>query len=95
MRAESYVENLLKIYLKEKNLKNIEIHLDKPKHKNFGDLSTNLALQLASFLKSSPRQIAEEIKNTLAFDKSIIEKIEIIHHIKNVREAISPLHPSM
>jgi arginyl-tRNA synthetase len=77
MRAESYVENLLQIYLNEKNLKNIEIQLDKPKHKNFGDLSTNIALKLASSLNSNPRQIAEEIKNTIDFDRSIIEKIEI------------------
>ena len=77
MRTETYVENLLHSYLKEKNLDNIKIQLDKPKHKNFGDLSTNIALQLASLLKSNPRQIAEEIKNKIKFDKSIIDKIEI------------------
>ncbi len=77
MRIETYVENLLQIYLEEKSLKNVKINLDKPKHKNFGDLSTNIALQLASHLKLNPRQIAEEIKNKIKFDKNIIEKIEI------------------
>jgi arginyl-tRNA synthetase len=77
MKTENYVEQLLKKYLENKNLKNIEIVLDKPKHKNFGDLSTNIALQLASQLKSNPRQIAEEIKKNLELDNNIIDKIEI------------------
>ena len=48
-----------------------------PKNKDFGDISTNIALQLASQLKSNPRQIADEIKSNLKFDNKIIEKIEI------------------
>jgi len=77
MKTDTYVEQLLQKYIEEKNLKNVKIQLEKPKNKDFGDLSTNIALQLASQLKSNPRQIAEEIKGKLKFDKKIIEKIEI------------------
>jgi len=77
MKTDIYVQQLLQKYTEEKNLKNVKIQLEKPKKKDFGDLSTNIALQLASQLKSNPRQIAEEIKNNLKFDKKIIEKIEI------------------
>ena len=73
MKTDTYVEQLLHTYLEEKNLNNIKIQLEKPKNKDFGDLSTNIALQLASQLKSNPRQIAEEIKSNLKFDKNIIE----------------------
>jgi arginyl-tRNA synthetase len=77
MRTEIYLEKLIQKYIKEKNLKNIKIQLYKPKYKNFGDLSTNIALQLAAQLKINPRQIAEEIKNNIEFDKNLIDKIEI------------------
>jgi len=77
MKTDTYVEQLLQTYIKEKNLNNIKIQLEKPKNKEFGDLSTNVALQLASQLKSNPKKIAEEIKNNLRFDKNVIEKIEI------------------
>ena len=77
MKIDLYVEQLLQKYLEDKNLKNLKIQLEKPKNKEFGDLSTNIALQLASQLKSKPRQIAEEIKENLEFDNNIIDKIEI------------------
>ncbi|RUM87565.1 MAG: arginine--tRNA ligase [Thermovibrio sp.] len=38
---------------------------EKPKRKEFGDLSTNVAFLLAKVLKQSPRSIAEEIKRVL------------------------------
>ena len=48
MKTDTYVEQLLQKYTEEKNLKNVKIQLEKPKHKDFGDLSSNIALQLAS-----------------------------------------------
>ncbi len=77
MKTDLYVEQLLQKYLEDKNLKNIKIQLEKPKNKEFGDLSANIALQLASQLKSNPRIIADDIKTNLEFDNNIIEKIEI------------------
>lgn len=77
MKTDLYIEQLLKNYLEDKKYSNINLQLEKPKNKEFGDLSANIALQLASRLKSNPRKIAEEIKRNLNFDKNIVEKIEI------------------
>jgi arginyl-tRNA synthetase len=54
-----------------------KIVLERPKQESHGDWSLNIAMQLASVLKKAPRQIAEEIKNNMAFDSGLIEKIEI------------------
>jgi arginyl-tRNA synthetase len=54
-----------------------KIILERPKQESHGDWSLNIAMQLASVLKKAPRQIAEEIKNNMAFDSGLIEKIEI------------------
>ena len=55
----------------------VDIAFEKPNNPEHGDVSTNIALQLASALKNSPRKIAENIVDNLNFDQSIIEKIEI------------------
>ncbi|MFC2088620.1 arginine--tRNA ligase [Calditrichota bacterium] len=77
MTAETYIISILTSYLKERNISNISVNIEKPKQKNFGDFSTNLALQLASILKTNPHKIAEELKSNLKFDPKIISKIEI------------------
>lgn len=55
----------------------VEIAFEKPNNSEHGDVSTNIALQLASALKNSPRKIAESIVENLNYDESIIEKIDI------------------
>lgn len=55
----------------------VEIAFEKPNNPDHGDVSTNIALQLASALKNSPRKIAENIVENLNFDQSIIERIDI------------------
>lgn len=55
----------------------ISIAFEKPNNPEHGDLSTNLALQLSSRLKNSPRKIAESIIQNLSFDENIIEKVDI------------------
>ncbi len=55
----------------------VDIAFEKPNNPEHGDVSTNIALQLASVLKNSPRKIAENIIENLDFDKTIIDKIEI------------------
>ncbi len=54
-----------------------EIVLERTKQESHGDWATNVALQLASVAKKSPRQIAEEIRENLNYDNEIIENIEI------------------
>lgn len=55
----------------------IEIILEKTKIVAHGDLSCNVALQLAKNLKSNPREVANKILQNLKLDKNKIEKIEI------------------
>ncbi|HEX9972479.1 MAG TPA: arginine--tRNA ligase [bacterium] len=53
------------------------ITLERPKVESHGDLSTNIAMQLASVAKKNPRQIAQELTENLNFEPGIIEKVEI------------------
>jgi arginyl-tRNA synthetase len=77
MQAEQYIRNGIDEYLKSKDIKNLTFSFEKPKQKKFGDLSTNVAMQLAAILKSNPRLIASEIQSSIAIDPLYIEKIEI------------------
>lgn len=54
-----------------------ELLFEKPKYENQGDLSTNIAMRLSKQLKKNPREIAKRIIETLQFDRSKIEKIEL------------------
>src|SRR5258706_12692255 len=38
----------------------VEIHIERPKNPDHGDLSSNVALQLSKHLKRNPREIAQE-----------------------------------
>lgn len=52
-----------------------EIVLEVPPKKEFGDFSTNFAMQSAKIFRTSPKKIAEEIKSRINAD--FIDKIEI------------------
>src|SRR5690606_37461295 len=60
-----------------------EVELERPRQAGHGDLASNLAMQLARPLKSSPRRIAEQLKETVeALDRAsgagpLIESLEI------------------
>ncbi len=54
-----------------------KLFFEEPKNPEHGDLSTNIAMQLAKQLKQPPRQIAESLINNIEYDKNIIEKIDI------------------
>lgn len=77
MQAESYLTNEIERYLKEKNIDNVSFKFEKPKQKQFGDLSTNIAMQLATILKSNPGQIAAELKDSIRLDPDYVSRIEI------------------
>ncbi|MCP5064570.1 MAG: arginine--tRNA ligase [Ignavibacteriae bacterium] len=76
----------MKTYLKEifnsaenklDYLQNIELQLSKPQDDTHGDYATNIAMTLTKKLKRNPREIAQEIIDSLEFDKLIISKVEI------------------
>ncbi len=80
MKAEQYLKNQIARVLKEKNFDpdgTVEILLEKPRLEEHGDLSTNVALLLASRLKRKPREIAEEILTALSLEDSIVAKAEV------------------
>jgi len=68
-----FLNALSKLNIKE----DIDIIFEFPKNPGHGDLSTNIAMQLAGKLKKQPRQIAQEIIDTIEFDKELIEKMDI------------------
>jgi arginyl-tRNA synthetase len=54
-----------------------EIHLEKPRVAEHGDMATNVALTLARPMKKAPRAIAEELVAALQFDTRYIQAVEI------------------
>lgn len=55
----------------------LEIHLEHPENNQFGDYSSNVAMQVARKAKKSPLEIAEIIKSNIEKNKNI-EKIEVV-----------------
>jgi len=77
MTAEQYIKSELERFLKQNEINDIPILLEQPKQKQFGDVSSNLAMQLASRLKKNPRIIADEILEFINQDQSYISKMDI------------------
>ena len=76
MQAEQYIREEIENFLKSKDVKDLSFNFEKPKQKQFGDLSTNVAMQLAAILKSNPRQIATDIQSSISINPLYIKKIE-------------------
>lgn len=53
-----------------------EITIETPREKQYGDFSTNIAMQLTRIARKAPRQIAETIINNINKEGTYIEKIE-------------------
>ncbi|NLX75911.1 MAG: arginine--tRNA ligase [Clostridiaceae bacterium] len=54
-----------------------DIMLEKPREETFGDLSTNLAMQMAKPAKMAPRQIAQAILKHIDTDGTFICRIDV------------------
>ena len=55
----------------------VGIELETPREKGHGDLSTNLAMQLAKALRASPRAVAERIVAELRLPPGLVDAVEI------------------
>jgi arginyl-tRNA synthetase len=56
----------------------VEIHIERPKNPEHGDLSSNVAMQLARQLKRNPREIAQKFVEAAAASQStVIESLTI------------------
>src|SRR5688572_6238044 len=53
------------------------IEVEIPQNPDHGDLSTNIAMQLAKELKKSPRAVATDIITNLTYEKSFVSGLEI------------------
>ncbi|NGP87507.1 arginine--tRNA ligase [Fodinibius halophilus] len=54
-----------------------EIQIEKPNQPEHGDAASNIALNLASILKNSPRKIADQIVESLEYEANKIDTVEI------------------
>lgn len=73
------LENIIdKIYSDIIDGHQVNFTVERPNNDKHGDLSTNIALKLASVLKENPILIAETIVKEIKDKNEIIEKIEIV-----------------
>lgn len=72
-----YITEILIESLNKLGVQSDSILLENPKNSDFGDLSTNLAMQLAKELKKPPRAIAQDIISNLEDTRNFILKTEI------------------
>jgi arginyl-tRNA synthetase len=77
MNIKLEIENLLKKVIQEnKYFLDGEVVLERPQSLEFGDWTTNLALQVAGKAGKNPREFAEQIRAQIPQNEKI-EKIEI------------------
>ncbi len=76
-QIESYLKKEINKVLTNLSYPKIEFDFDIPKLEQHGDLSINVAMQLAPQLKQNPRQIAQNIVDQLKIDTTLIGKVEI------------------
>jgi arginyl-tRNA synthetase len=77
MTAEQFILSELNRYLQAQHLSSCTPVLEKPKQKQFGDFTTNLALQLSVQLQKKPRDIALEIIRFIGSPSHYLKKVEM------------------
>ncbi len=80
-KVQENLKNEIKAAVIKANLASEEevpdVILEKPKDKDHGDFSTNMAMQLARVAKKAPRMIADELIANFDQSKASIEKMDI------------------
>lgn len=71
------IEQSIRSALERLQFPSKDIGLETPAKAEFGDYSSNIAMQLAKELKKNPYDVAEEIKNNLPANNDI-EKVEVV-----------------
>ncbi len=77
MTSEQYIKEQLRQFLAQHGITGVEVILQRPKEKKFGDYTTNLAMQLARHLKKKPTDIAQMIIEAFEPNPSFVSKIEV------------------
>jgi arginyl-tRNA synthetase len=75
--SELQIKNALAQTLQEMGVRDVAIHLERPRDPAHGDWATNLPLTLASSLKKPPRVIAQEIIDGLDTKEAGVVSVEI------------------
>ncbi len=74
---KEYIKPVFEKAISLLGIDDFNLNFDVPKNLEFGDLSTNIAMQLAKPLRKSPREIAEMIISKLEFDSNLISFVNI------------------
>lgn len=75
MKAEDYIKQQIDRTLTRLGISgDVDFSLEQPKQAEHGDLSTNVAMLLASTLKRNPRQIADELLRGMELDPQIVSR---------------------
>lgn len=76
MNEKEEIKKIIKRALKDFKESDIEILIEKPREKTYGDYSTNVALILAKKLNKNPVEVAKEVIFKISNNK-LFEKIEV------------------
>ncbi|HEY8422355.1 MAG TPA: arginine--tRNA ligase [Thermoclostridium sp.] len=79
-QIETAVKNAVNQAVAAGELTDIEIPkitLEKPREESFGDLSTNLAMQMAKLAKMAPRNLAQIIAKNINKEGTFISKVDV------------------
>ncbi len=75
--SEEYIKQQLNAFLKKHNISDVPVILQRPREEQFGDHTSNIAMQLARFLKKKPVEIARDIVAFFPADNPYLSRIEI------------------
>ena len=75
--AQETIRAALSAVLAGMGVPDAEIHLERPRDPDHGDLATNVAMTLAGRLKKPPRAIAQELADGLDLDAAGVSAVEV------------------
>lgn len=73
--TEMFVKGLKKLGISDID----SLQFETPNNPEHGNLSTNIAMKLAKQLKKKPIDIANDLINSLEYDKELIESINAVN----------------
>jgi len=79
MTVEEYIRQSLQKRLEQLSVISdvVKIEFETPRDARFGDIATNVAMQLAPVLKKNPREIAQQLIENVDWDSTFIESVNV------------------
>ncbi len=75
--AEEAIRGAVRAVLADMGVADPEVHLERPRDPDHGDLASNVAMTLAGQLRRAPRQIAQEIADALDLQAAGVTAVEV------------------